>query len=83
MALIRSSARFADPHTVELSNGDKVRAKHILIGTGSKVSTPAIPGLAATPFWTSDDVLDLEFIPPSVIVLAATPAWCQLATIAA
>jgi len=46
-----------------------MRAKHILIGTGSKISVPPVPGLAASKFWTSDDVLDLDFIPRSVIVL--------------
>src|SRR5471030_766087 len=35
--LIRAQARFLDPHTVALSDGRKLRAKRILIGTGSKV----------------------------------------------
>jgi pyruvate/2-oxoglutarate dehydrogenase complex dihydrolipoamide dehydrogenase (E3) component len=77
--LIRAHARFLDPHTIELSDGRKIRAKHILVGTGSKVSTPAIPGLATTKFWTSDDVLDLDFIPPSVIVLGGGIVACELA----
>src|ERR1044071_9028575 len=38
--LIRAHARFVDAHTVELSTGGRVRAKHILIGTGSIVRTP-------------------------------------------
>jgi len=77
--LIRAHAHFLDPHTVELSDGRKVRAKHILIGTGSKVSTPPIPGLAETKYWTSDDVLDLDFIPKSVIVLGGGIVACELA----
>src|SRR3954470_543033 len=44
--LIRARARFIDPHTVQLSNGRRLRAKFILIGTGSKLSTPAVSGLA-------------------------------------
>ena|ERR1043165_1511537 len=44
--LIRAHARFVDPHTVELSTGGRIRAKHIIIGTGSKVSVPPVPGLA-------------------------------------
>src|SRR5471032_3106893 len=43
--LIRSHARFLDSHTVELSDGRKLRARHFLIGTGSKVSVPPVPGL--------------------------------------
>jgi pyruvate/2-oxoglutarate dehydrogenase complex dihydrolipoamide dehydrogenase (E3) component len=77
--LIRAQARFVDPHTLELSSGRRIRARRILIGTGSKVSVPPVPGLATTPFWTSDDVLDLDFIPPSVIVLGGGIVACELA----
>ncbi|MSU25498.1 MAG: NAD(P)/FAD-dependent oxidoreductase [Opitutus sp.] len=77
--LLRAQARFIDPHTVALSNGRTIGAKHILIGTGSKVSVPPVPGLAAAKFWTSDDVLDLDFIPPSVIVLGGGIVACELA----
>jgi pyruvate/2-oxoglutarate dehydrogenase complex dihydrolipoamide dehydrogenase (E3) component len=77
--LIRAQARFLDPHTVELSTGRRLTADHILIGTGSKVSVPPVPGLAAAKFWTSDDVLDLDFIPASVIVLGGGIVACELA----
>ncbi len=77
--LLRAHARFLDPHTLELSDGAKVHAKKILIGTGSQPSVPAVPGLADTPFWTSDDVLDLDFIPKSVIVLGGGIVACELA----
>jgi pyruvate/2-oxoglutarate dehydrogenase complex dihydrolipoamide dehydrogenase (E3) component len=77
--LIRAHARFLDPHTVALSDGRTLRAKHILIGTGSRVSTPPVPGLAAAQCWTSDDVLDLDFIPASVIVLGGGIVACELA----
>jgi len=76
----RSHAWFVDPHTVELADGKKLTAKKFLIATGSKVSVPtAVPGLASTPFWTSDDVLDLDFIPESVIVLGGGIVACELA----
>ncbi len=77
--LIRAHARFVDAHTVELSDGRRLRAKHILIATGSKVSIPPVPGLAEAKSWTSDDVLDLDFIPKSVIVLGGGIVACELA----
>ena len=76
--LIRAHAHFVDSHTVGLSNGKKISAQHILISTGSKVSVPPVPGLAAAKFWTSDDVLDLDFIPKSVIVLGGGIVACEL-----
>ena len=76
----RSHARFLDPHIVELSDGRTLSADKFLIGTGSKISVPAsVPGLATTPFWTSDDVLDLNFVPESVIVLGGGIVACELA----
>lgn len=77
--LIRAHAHFVDPHTLRLSNGRSVRARHILIGTGSKVSVPPVPGLAEAKCWTSDDVLDLDFVPRSVIVLGGGIVACELA----
>jgi pyruvate/2-oxoglutarate dehydrogenase complex dihydrolipoamide dehydrogenase (E3) component len=77
--LYRAFARFTGPHTIALSDGRELRGRHFLIGTGSKVSVPAVPGLAETPFWTSDDVLDLDFLPKSVIVLGGGIVACELA----
>jgi pyruvate/2-oxoglutarate dehydrogenase complex dihydrolipoamide dehydrogenase (E3) component len=77
--LYRSHARFLDPHTVALADGRKLRAKKIIIATGSRVSLPPVPGLTTTPAWTSDDVLDLDFIPKSVIILGGGIVACELA----
>lgn len=77
--LFRAFARFVDPHTVELSDGTRLRGRHFLVGTGSKVSVPAVPGLRDVKFWTSDDVLDLDFLPRSVLVLGGGIVACELA----
>jgi pyruvate/2-oxoglutarate dehydrogenase complex dihydrolipoamide dehydrogenase (E3) component len=77
--LYRSRARFLDPHTVELDDGRKIEAKRILIATGSRVSKPPLPGLDSIPTWTSDDVLELDRIPRSVLVLGGGIVACELA----
>ncbi len=77
--LHRARARFVDENTLELSNGDQLRGRRFLIATGSKVSVPPVPGLAETPFWTSDEVLDLDFVPESVIVLGGGIVACEMA----
>jgi len=77
--LIRGRARFADPDTLELADGRRIGAERFLVSTGSRVSTPPVPGLADAPYWTSDDVLDLNFAPRSVIVLGGGLVACELA----
>ncbi|KXU35050.1 pyridine nucleotide-disulfide oxidoreductase [Cephaloticoccus capnophilus] len=83
-ALIPHYAHFLDPHTLALSNGETLRARHILIATGSRISTPSsIPGLADAQCWTSDDILDLDFIPKTLVVLGGGIVACELAQLLA
>lgn len=78
--LIRDRAVFLDERTVMLARGKgRVSADHFMIATGSVVNTPPVPGLEDTPHWTSDDVLDLDFLPESVIVLGGGIVACELA----
>ncbi|RYD39325.1 MAG: NAD(P)/FAD-dependent oxidoreductase, partial [Verrucomicrobiaceae bacterium] len=78
--LIRDRASFTDERTLVLANsGERITADFFMIATGSVVNTPDIPGLRETPHWTSDDVLDLDFLPESVIVLGGGIVACELA----
>ena len=67
--LIRALARFRDPHTLELDNGQTVTAGNIMISTGSRVADLPMPGLAKLGCMTSDDALRHESLPQSIIVL--------------
>jgi len=77
-ALYRSAARFVDPRTIELADGRRLRGRRFLIATGSRISVPPVPGLADAPSWSSDEVLELDFIPRSVIVLGGGIVACEL-----
>ena len=77
--LHQQQARFVAAHTVELTDGTRLRGNRFLVATGSKVSIPPVRGLAEVPFWTSDDVLELDRVPESVIVLGGGIVACELA----
>lgn len=77
--LIRQKAHFIDHQTLKLEDGGGIRAKHFIVATGSVPQFPAIPGLDPETAWTSDDVLDLDFLPESVIVLGGGVVACELA----
>lgn len=65
----RVLARFADAHTLDLSNGEKLTAASIVIATGSKVSPSPLPQLNCLDYLTSDTALELTRLPKSLIVL--------------
>lgn len=76
--LFRGAPRFTGAHELKVGE-DVVRANKFLIATGSVVDVPDIPGLKETGFLTSDDVLELERLPKSVIVLGGGPVACEMA----
>lgn len=85
--LVRGTARFEKAGSdglrmvVQLREGGTqiVFARTALIATGSVVSTPPLPGLAETGFWTSDTILDAMEIPASFIVLGGGAIALEMA----
>lgn len=77
--LIRANASFVDEHTLKLSDGKKLKAKHFVIGTGSVVSPPPLPSLEEVGYITSDHALSLTKLPKSLIVLGGGAIACELA----
>lgn len=74
---IRANATFLDPHTLALSNGKKLRAKHFVIATGSTIASPPLPQLSETGYLTSDDAVALKKLPKSLIVLGGGAIACE------
>ncbi len=67
--LIRGNAAFTSPHTIEVEGHGEFTAKTFVIATGSDERIPPVPGLRESPFWTSDDVVQMPSVPQSVIVV--------------
>ncbi len=65
-------ASFVDPHTVEVASGDErqqLSATNVLIATGTKPARPGhIPFDGQTVF-DSDDILDIDRVPRSMVVV--------------
>ena len=73
---IEGYARFVDKNTVEV-NGEHIRAKHIVIATGSYAFIPNVPGSELA--GTSDDVFAWEELPESVSIIGAGYIAVELA----
>ena len=76
---LRANARFLDPHTVALSNGKTLTARHFVIATGSRVAPAPLPSLNDVGFITSDDAVALKQLPKSIIVLGGGAIACEFA----
>ncbi|WP_269522491.1 dihydrolipoyl dehydrogenase family protein [Coraliomargarita parva] len=77
--LFRNQAAFVDESTIELDDGRRLSADYFVIATGSVVSVPPVQGLSTCPYWTSDNVLDLDTVPERIIVLGGGIVACELA----
>ncbi len=66
---IRALARFIDPHTLELSTGQKITGKQFVIATGSTVAPSPLAKLDEVRYLNSDTALTLSKLPRSLIVL--------------
>lgn len=81
--LIRGRAQFLNPTKLQVKLNDggtqEINAATSIIATGSVVSRLNLPGLEETGYLISDDVLDLEDIPKSTIVLGGGPIALEMA----
>ncbi|WP_446917596.1 FAD-dependent oxidoreductase, partial [Klebsiella pneumoniae] len=65
---IRGAARFVDPHTLDVDDHTRVRARRIVIATGSRPHVlPMFEGLGDR-LLVNDDVFDWDDLPESVAV---------------
>ena len=65
--IVDARAKVKDPHTVTLSTGKDVTAKHILVATGGRPVIPDMPG--AELGITSNDIFLLEQMPKSILII--------------
>lgn len=75
--VIREYASFKDERTV-VSATTEVRAKRIIIATGSRAAAPPIPGLADTPYLTNETIFTIPKQPKHLLVIGAGPIGIEL-----
>lgn len=76
--VIRAEARFAGPREVE-GGGVRVRARRIVIATGSKPVVPPVPGLEAVPYFTNETLFDNPVLPGHLVVVGGGPVGIEMA----
>ncbi|MGC1520949.1 MAG: FAD-dependent oxidoreductase, partial [Steroidobacteraceae bacterium] len=76
VAYVRGAARFLDQNTVEV-NGERLKARHIVIATGGTPTWPKLPG--AELGITSDGFFELPLRPKRVAIAGSGYVACELA----
>ena len=64
--LLQRRARLADPHTIELDDGERLTAAHVLVATGGHPRRPATGS-----YITSDEAFELRELPKRIAILGA------------
>lgn len=77
VTLIRGTARLLGNGEVDVS-GRKIRARKLIIATGTKPALPPIPGLQESRPLDSTTVMELETLPTSMIVIGAGAIGLEL-----
>jgi pyruvate/2-oxoglutarate dehydrogenase complex dihydrolipoamide dehydrogenase (E3) component len=75
---VRGCARFVARDAIEVGTR-RISAGRFILATGSRIVPPPIPGLGDAGYLTSDDVLELRRIPPSIAVIGGGPVGCEFA----
>jgi mycothione reductase len=69
ITVYRETAHFVGPKTLDVGSGGTITADRFVIGAGSRVSMPDIPGLDQVEVHTSDTVMRLVKLPESMIII--------------
>jgi pyruvate/2-oxoglutarate dehydrogenase complex dihydrolipoamide dehydrogenase (E3) component len=77
VTVIREHARFKDRDTVE-SESVQVKARRMVIATGSRAVIPPVPGLARAPYLTNETVFSIDTLPTHLVILGAGPIGMEL-----
>ena len=76
--VIREYGRFTGPDTVEAGPW-RIRARRVVIATGSSPFVPPIPGLSEVPHYTNETIFDLMEAPDHLVIVGGGPIGLEMA----
>ena len=76
--VVEGHARFESPREVRI--GDEIlSADRIFINVGGRAAVPSMPGLDQVPFFTNRSLLDVDFVPPHLLVVGGSYVGLEFA----
>ena len=62
-------------------NGSELAADQIFINVGARAAIPPIPGLDQVPYLTNSSMMDIDFLPPHLVILGGSYVGLEFAQI--
>lgn len=85
MDFVLGTARFVADRTVEVETADgrtrRLRGRDVVVNTGTTPAAPPVAGIVDAAVWSSEDILRLEELPDSLVVLGGGYVGCELASV--
>ncbi|MHA1554063.1 MAG: dihydrolipoyl dehydrogenase family protein [Alphaproteobacteria bacterium] len=78
ITIVEGAAKFVDARGIEVG-GTRVRARRLVLATGTRQTAPTIDGLADLDYLTAETALDLGRKPSHMVVLGDDPHALELA----
>ena len=69
--VLQGHARFVAPHEVAVGS-QTLRADRIFLNVGGRAAAPPIPGLDQVGYLTNSSMMDVDFLPPHLLVLGGS-----------
>jgi pyruvate/2-oxoglutarate dehydrogenase complex dihydrolipoamide dehydrogenase (E3) component len=73
-------ARFIAPKEVKVGN-EALKADEIFLNVGARASVPPIPGLDRVPYLTNSSMMEVDFLPPHLVVLGGSYVGLEFAQV--
>jgi pyruvate/2-oxoglutarate dehydrogenase complex dihydrolipoamide dehydrogenase (E3) component len=80
IAVYRGHARFVSSTSVEVA-GETLSAPKIFINVGGRAALPDIPGLEQVDYLTNSTMLEVDFVPPHLIIVGGSYVGLEFAQI--
>lgn len=69
--VLQGHARFVSAGEIEV-NGDRITADRFFINVGARATVPPIPGLENAGYLTNSTIMDVDFVPPHLVILGGS-----------
>jgi pyruvate/2-oxoglutarate dehydrogenase complex dihydrolipoamide dehydrogenase (E3) component len=80
ITVYQGHARFVSPKQVSIGT-EMIEAPNILINVGGRALVPDIPGLEEVGYFTNSTMLDVDFVPPHLVVIGGSYIGLEFAQI--